>query len=302
MAQPDAMHNCFVLNDPISDIATGITAEQFSATHSGWASLTDQKWSKGSCSSFAADCCHLPNFPARIYLCGECSSTLDIAKVFNEQQLLNEWDSILGLRQNSGRGQLRREWNSPEGNLYAAIRLPATGFFANELGSLVIGYLLTKALQQLGYNAHIKWPNDILIDNTKIGGILLEERAGVLVAGIGLNVHSSPPDTCLRSEWAVPANSLCKKGQCLPLLQVWQTLVDHIHFCYNAQVVRYTTAKLISSVEKQLAWLGREVWIHGSDLVNRSGRVMGISQQGGLSILQSDGEKTLYSGSISLRS
>lgn len=294
------MHTCFILHDEIPDIVSGITPEKMVDSHSGWNSLEDQSWKKSCLGNLAMHSSDLPYFPANIYLCGACSSTLDVARVFNEKQLLGEWDSILGLRQQSGRGQLRRAWDSPEGNIYAAMRLPSTGFFANELGSLAIGFLLASALQQLNYNAQIKWPNDILVDDKKVGGILLEERAGILMAGIGLNVHSHPATELLRNEWAVPASSLCKKEQTLPILQMWQTLVDYMHFCYNARVVQYTTAKLISSVEKQLAWLGREVWIQGSDLINRSGRIMGISQDGGLRIRQSGGERIIHSGSISL--
>lgn len=294
------MHTCFVLDDQISGIVSGTTPEQIASAHAGWNSLSNQQWSavqNGNLSMYNSE---LPSFPADIFLCGTCSSTLDVGRFFNEKDMLREWDSILGLRQEKGRGQLRRDWASPEGNIYAAIRLPSIGFFTNELGSLVIGFLLARALQELGYTARIKWPNDILVDDKKVGGILLEERAGILMAGIGLNVHASPPAELLRNEWSVPASCLCKKEQTMPILQMWQTLVDYMHFCYNAQVVQYTTEKLISSVEKQLAWLGREVWIHGSDLINRSGRIMGISQDGGLLIRQSSGERVIHSGSISL--
>jgi len=294
------MPNCFIINQPISDICSETTPTQIAASHVGWESLQDRTWHPALQNKISFWATDLTPFPAQLYLCGSCSSTLDLARFFNENQLLNEWDSILGQNQQSGRGQLRREWSSPEGNIYAALRLPSTGFFANELGSLVIGFLLAEALRELGFNARIKWPNDILVDDKKVGGILLEERAGKLMAGIGINVHSHPPAELLRNEWAVPAGCLCKKEQALPILQVWQTLVDYMHFCYNAQVVQYTTAKLISSVEKQLAWLGREVWIHGSDLINRSGRIMGISEDGGLRIRQTDGEKIIHTGSISL--
>ena len=294
------MHTCFILHNQIPDIASKITPEQLVTAHGGWATVEEHSWVQTQHNGFDVFTSELPQFPADIYLCGECSSTLDVARIFNEKQMLHEWDSVLGLRQNNGRGQLRRAWNSPEGNIYAAMRLPSTGFFSNEIGSLVIGYLLVGALQKLGYNSRIKWPNDIMVDEKKVGGILLEERAGILMAGIGINVHSYPPTELLRNNWAVPASCLCQKEQTLPILQVWQTLVDYMHFCYNAQVVQYTTTKLISSVEKQLAWLGREVWIHGSDLVNRSGRIMGISQDGGLRLHQQDGEKIIHSGSISL--
>lgn len=295
------MHTCFVLHDQLPDITLKTTPEELATAHAGWSTLADKEWSESCLDDLAVFRSELPHFSSDIHICGECSSTLDVARALTERNLLCEWDSILGLRQKSGRGQLRRAWNSPEGNIYAALRLPMTGFFANELGALVMGFLLADALQQLGYNARIKWPNDILVDSKKIGGILLEERGGVLTAGIGINLHSHPPQEDLRTEWAAPAGCLCKNEQTLPILQVWQTLVDHMHFCYNAQVVQYTTEKLISSVEKQLAWLGREVWIHGSDLVNRSGKLMGISQDGGLRIRQQDGEKVIHSGSISLR-
>ena len=295
-------HQCHIITDAIADIAKPATPESLANAHDCWKPLLTMPWQDETLSTVHTICSSLPTASADIILCGECSSTLDIMWFLSEKHTIAQWDSILGLSQNSGRGQLRRAWSSPAGNLYGALRLPSTGFFANEIGSLVIGFLLANALRELGYNARIKWPNDILIDDKKVGGILLEERNGCLVAGVGLNVHSFPPESDLRAEWAIPAGSLCKKEQTVSLLQLWQVLVDSIHFCYNAQVVHYTTAELISSVERQLAWLGQMVFVHGHGQDFQSGKLMGISSDGGLILRCPNGNKTLHNGSISLRS
>ncbi|NCB27933.1 MAG: hypothetical protein EOM62_21150, partial [Bacteroidia bacterium] len=58
----------------------------------------------------------------RVYLCGPCSSALDVATHLAGQGSLDPWDSVLATRQWAGRGQMRRTWISQPGNLFAAWR------------------------------------------------------------------------------------------------------------------------------------------------------------------------------------
>ena len=106
--------------------------------------------------------------------------------------LLAPWQSVLVSSQRQGRGQLRRNWVSPAGNIYAALRLPMQEPFASSAASTVTGAMLAAALGKLGFEVRLKWPNDLAVLDgdtpAKVAGILLEERAGVLLAGIGINV------------------------------------------------------------------------------------------------------------------
>src|SRR5882762_5867498 len=92
--------------------------------------------------------------------------------------------------QTAGRGRRGRRWYSARGagvtfSLSAVIRRPA-----RELAglSLVAGVAAARALRALGVaQAALKWPNDLVVDGAKLGGILVETRGSFAVIGLGIN-------------------------------------------------------------------------------------------------------------------
>lgn len=108
---------------------------------------------------------------------------------------------VVAESQDRGRGRHGRVWSSPEGNLYASLLLvdPAPRASTAELG-FVAGTALAAALRRLlaeDPRLTIKWPNDILVDGAKLGGILLESSdlpggGFACVAGFGVNCASHP--------------------------------------------------------------------------------------------------------------
>ena len=108
---------------------------------------------------------------------------------------------IQALRQTAGRGRQGRTWESPHGNLYFSILLRPNctpveaGYFsfaaALAIHDAVLDLLPSASLQ-------FKWPNDVLIDGKKVGGILLESSlvenklVEWLVIGVGINVAHHP--------------------------------------------------------------------------------------------------------------
>lgn len=95
-----------------------------------------------------------------------------------------------------GYGQRGRNWHSDTGNIFL------TGCFTKPnkatLGklSISIGVFLGKILQSflIGEKINLKWPNDILIDYKKCGGILIEAEESLYI-GIGINVANHPEHT-----------------------------------------------------------------------------------------------------------
>jgi len=164
----------------------------------------------------------LSGLPSPAYITGAATSSLDVAKELLQRDLFPEWAFVLSLSQSSGRGQMRRAWASPEGNLYMALRLPNEGPFATFAAAPAIGGLAAEALDAEGCPVMLKWPNDLLQSRTrkkfstvptreechKVGGILLEERHGALIAGIGLNITTFPPIATLRDNYAFSAGIL----------------------------------------------------------------------------------------------
>jgi BirA family biotin operon repressor/biotin-[acetyl-CoA-carboxylase] ligase len=105
--------------------------------------------------------------------------------------------ACLSEMQTAGKGRRGRQWVSPFGhNLYLSVlREFSSGAGGLEGLSLVIGIALVNALQEWGFpGLGLKWPNDVLCDNRKLAGILIEITGDVagtcqVVIGIGLNLR-----------------------------------------------------------------------------------------------------------------
>jgi len=94
---------------------------------------------------------------------------------------------VVAERQTSGRGRFGREWVSPVGGLYATFILKASPIPSIRAGVAVIG-----ALKDLGLDVRLKWPNDVLVGEKKVAGILVEGADDLHLVGIGVNLTSTP--------------------------------------------------------------------------------------------------------------
>ena len=105
-------------------------------------------------------------------------------------------DCILALQQIGGKGRGNRVWESPPGGLYLSIISPSHSLLPFIAGISVIQTL------ELDSGLRLKWPNDIILDGKKVGGILCEDDGKCAVAGIGINLNndsSFPNSTNLAS-------------------------------------------------------------------------------------------------------
>ncbi|MBO6002023.1 MAG: biotin--acetyl-CoA-carboxylase ligase [Mailhella sp.] len=243
--------------------------------------------------------------PAPLYLAGACTSTLDIARELCRRGIFPEWSSVLALKQSAGRGQMRRSWSSPEGNLYAALRLPLEGPFATTAASPAIGALCADGLSAEGFPVLLKWPNDIFRrsdggEMLKAGGILLEECQGALVAGIGLNTASCPPPSQIRQGAAARAGTL--GDQIVSIFTLWLRLAARIFSCYG--MLKEQDAWWIRLAESRMAYLGCPALLDGALAESGSstgdvrGIVAGISRSGALLLKTTGGTAAYLGGSL----
>ncbi len=108
--------------------------------------------------------------------------------------------AVLARRQTRGRGRFGRAWHSePNGNLYASFAFrPSLAPDRMQTFTLWMGVNLCELIANFtGLEPGLKWPNDILFDGRKAGGMLTEARVDAdrmrdLVFGLGLNINSSP--------------------------------------------------------------------------------------------------------------
>ena len=135
------------------------------------------------------------------------TSTQYEARRLIEEGLAGAGDAVVADEQSAGRGRFGRVWISPTGGMYATVILPS-----DPLISLKAGLALVSVLRRAGVSAGLKWPNDVLVEDRKIAGVLIETTDELSLVGIGLNLVSAPLDTatCVaryvesgdRDEWA----------------------------------------------------------------------------------------------------
>lgn len=108
--------------------------------------------------------------------------------------------AVLAVEQTGGRGSRGREWKSPEGGLWLSVLLRPSAEPALEVLSLRVALAAAGVIERVapGVRVGVKWPNDLMVEGRKLGGILCEARwqgaaLGWIAVGIGVNVLNSIP-------------------------------------------------------------------------------------------------------------
>ena len=105
---------------------------------------------------------------------------------------------VIAERQTGGRGRLDRVWESPvrSGVLMSLLIQPTVAMARLPLVPLLTGLAVAEAVRAVAeLPAMLKWPNDVLVDGRKLGGVLVERTpTGHVVVGIGLNVSTRPEE------------------------------------------------------------------------------------------------------------
>jgi BirA family biotin operon repressor/biotin-[acetyl-CoA-carboxylase] ligase len=108
---------------------------------------------------------------------------------------INEGTIVIAQKQNKGRGRFERIWESPEGGVYLSFILrPRIPVEKASILPLVAALAVSKTIGSYGLRVSIKWPNDVLVNEKKIAGILLESEVNehtinYVVVGIGINLN-----------------------------------------------------------------------------------------------------------------
>jgi len=202
--------------------------------------------------------------------------------------------------QTAGRGRRGREWVSPEGNLYCSLVLrPGVPVAkAAELG-FVAALAIYDALGTIGepgHQVHCKWPNDILLNEKKVAGILLETETGDcgvpewVVLGLGVNVAVFPGDTDF------PATSFRAEN--------WAATETDCLEAFTRHFLKWTNTWLESGfapVRKNWLWrcqgIGEEIEVR---LENETltGVFKDLDEDGALLLETPDGERKISAGDV----
>jgi BirA family biotin operon repressor/biotin-[acetyl-CoA-carboxylase] ligase len=193
--------------------------------------------------------------------------------------------------QSAGRGRRGRAWTAPAGKglLYSAILRPLDE--RHLLLPLAVPLAVCEAAESLRADVAclIKWPNDVWLEERKLGGILIEARPqdGWAVIGVGLNLAVEPDEFPPELRW--PAISLGGG-----------VTVEEARHALDAGLDRWTEESeetILSEWRSRDALRGREIsWDDGSGIAD------GVDERGNLLVVAAGGDRVaLGAGEVHLR-
>ena len=206
----------------------------------------------------------------------------------------DEGTLVLADAQKQGKGRLGRSWHSPSGvNLYCSIILrppilPVSAFHLTFLSAIAVARTIESEtrLQPL-----IKWPNDILVNDKKVAGLLNEmsaeiDRVNFIILGIGVNLNMRKDQ--FPSDLRHPATSLLLEGDVkINRLKFLRTLVETIDKFYDCYLRDgYEPIREEWLIRSRM--VGRRVAVDGP-MERIEGVTLGIDESGALLVEQAGG-------------
>ena len=205
--------------------------------------------------------------------------------------------------QTKGRGRQGRSWVNQQGECLMFSLGWAFDKPQYELGSLalVVALACRRALADIGLDVNIKWPNDLVVANDKLAGVLIEttrvENKTVAIIGIGIN-FVLPKEVENATSVQALFQTASKQGVSV------EALLNAVLAQLDALLNEYAQNGFASCVGEYDAAnrdTGRPVLLLQEGRIVHEGVVKGVDAQGALRLLTDKGEKTIVSGEISLR-
>lgn len=208
--------------------------------------------------------------------------------------------------QSAGRGRRGNPWLSARGGSLAfSLLWRFQGRPAALAGlSLAVAVLVARALEREGAaGVRLKWPNDLLHGDGKLGGILVEVSAdaagaSAAVIGVGLNVRL---DAEARARIGQPVADLAQCAAALPsrtelLAALLESLAEGL-----GRFAREGFAPFREEWQRRHAWQGRRVALTSSGRRVVEGEALGVAEDGALVLRSPGGVERFHSGELSLR-
>ena len=213
------------------------------------------------------------------------------AYLASTQAHLQDFSVIASLNQTAGRGRRGRQWVSVPGQTLAvSVVVP---FESEQIATtwlpILAGVAVVQALKEISDQpVELKWPNDLLADGLKIGGILCQMiSSSRSIVGVGANFSVSEEDLPVNggSIWH-PHHDL-ERAVDLYL----STMVEHLRALLHT-VIELSDGDLIADFFcPSIKTVGKTVRVHETESLSWSGKAVGLSPEGHLIVRLPDGEE-----------
>jgi BirA family transcriptional regulator, biotin operon repressor / biotin---[acetyl-CoA-carboxylase] ligase len=203
--------------------------------------------------------------------------------------------------QSAGRGRMERTWVANPGSSVMASVLLRPGVAGQGFISwipLITALAIRNTLKSQGLEAKVKWPNDVLIENKKVSGILSEasQDLAVVVVGFGLNVSQSESDLPVET-----ATSLALAGsKSLDRDLLLSEIITELRNIYGqlASGGDVSSSGLRESMIEASATIGQKVRVEFPDGSNLIGEAIDLDQQGRLLVKTATATHTVSAGDV----
>lgn len=195
-----------------------------------------------------------------------------------------EGDWLVALKQDSGKGRHGRVWESIEGNFFGSTLIqirpgdpPAPAL------ALVAGLALIEAVAVVAPGAPLalKWPNDLMLGDAKLAGILLERSGDRVVAGFGVNLAGAPSINGRKTAALKPYSDIDPQGFVPLLADKFAQLLPAWRAAEPAQFAQAWLARAHPA--------GTPLEVHSGPGERVSGTFDGIEPDGAMRLRRSDG-------------
>lgn len=238
----------------------------------------------------------------KIHYLKTVDSTNDYLKKIGDNEL--EGTVVISEEQTNGKGRLGRSWHSKSGDgIWLSILLkPNIVPYKAPFITMIAGVSIVKALRNLGINADIKWPNDIIINNKKVCGVLTElsaeiERVNYIIVGIGINVKN----TDFPEELKDKATSLYNEGYRIERVDIVKNIFCEFEKLYDKYIEFDDKSKVLELFRRYSNTINKDVYLikdNEKELV----KCIDINEEGNLIVKDVNGNlREVFSGEVSLR-
>lgn len=216
---------------------------------------------------------------SKLYYFDTISSTNDYAKTLLYEA--PDGTVILSDEQTDARGRHGTSWYSPPGGLWMSVLLHPS---KDTLVSIAAGVAVCTSLHTFGITPGLKWPNDIMLNRKKIGGILTEIIDDNVIVGIGVNLNIRKFPQELRG---IASSVFLETKKHLDKKMFFDLLCKELDDCYgmlNHNQIR----DILSKWRDYTILLGQHVTIQSGE-GTIDGKVLDIGLNGALIVLRPDG-------------
>jgi BirA family biotin operon repressor/biotin-[acetyl-CoA-carboxylase] ligase len=209
--------------------------------------------------------------------------------------------------QTAGRGRAGRSWHSTPGDsLCFSLAWPLTLSIDRITGlPLAAGVAVADALHQLGWPVQLKWPNDLLLNTAKLGGLLIETVSSSrvtndgrvwVVIGVGINIHPNPQrDTAIAYPTAFLSSQPLDRNNLLAKMS--ESLCEML-----VEFDRHGLRPFVDRWHALHAYQNQPVTLHEGGQLLHEGVARGINENGCLLLDTAHSQLMISTGDVSLRS